>query len=145
MAIITCECKSMTTIVVYNVDGKEIDKQVNRTQKFFYYMSSSPYSRFIGFAGQHKEAYVFEPKHKVNGDFTCLSRVLALTHLDSITGVGIGNKCDQIITISKDETMKLWGIDVRYFNASCIKQYPCRLNVSFAMISEENRVYNYLI
>lgn len=137
MSIVTCEIGS-TTLIVYDINGKTIDKQVNRTQKVFYSMTSSPYSRFIGFSGTSKDAFVFEPKHKVNGDFTNLSRVLQVQHNDSIIGLGIGNKCDQMITISKDETMRLWAIDVRYFNASLIKNYPCRLNVSYAMLSEEN-------
>lgn len=64
-------------------------------------------------------------------------------HKSGITALGFGNLNSKVITVSKDNTWKIWGISVRYNEGGephLLYSYNCNLSVQFALLSETLQV-----
>lgn len=67
-------------------------------------------------------------------------------HKSGITAVGFGNLNTKVITVSKDNTWKIWGISVRYNEGGephllYSYNYDNNLSVQFALLSETLQVF----
>ena len=112
--LITSSEENDTNVRVWSIFG-DILNTFNNTQLKNYKMCATQDGNFVGIASWGPDVRIFEIKRNKDGTFKSFTKAMELKgHRQSIYNLGFNDVSDRAITFSKDNTLKIWNINVSY-------------------------------
>ncbi|DBA03572.1 TPA: hypothetical protein N0F65_011473 [Lagenidium giganteum] len=116
--IITCAGESDTELKFWNSQGTLL-QTVNTNQVINYHLVGSKDNRYISVAGYTPEVKIFEITREKNGAFKKVHKIMTLQgHRTGVLDLAFDGSdkipVNRVVTISKDASVRLWNINVRY-------------------------------
>ncbi|CAI9104643.1 OLC1v1003357C3 [Oldenlandia corymbosa var. corymbosa] len=112
---IVVSCSEGTDITVWHGKTGKVLGQVDTNQLKNTMASISPNGRFIAAAAFTADVKVWEIVYSKDGSVKEVSRVMQLKgHKSAVTWLCFAPNSEQIITASKDGSIRVWNINVRY-------------------------------
>ncbi|KAG6615182.1 WD40 repeat protein [Phytophthora cinnamomi] len=116
--IITCAGDSDTDVKFWNLSG-ELLQTVNTNQVANYHCVGSKDNRYIAVAAYTPEVKIYEIAREKNGAFKKVNKIMTLQgHRTGVMDLAFDGSdklpVNRVVTISKDASIRLWDINVRY-------------------------------
>ncbi|CAH0480889.1 unnamed protein product [Peronospora belbahrii] len=116
--IITCAGGSDTDIKFWNLNG-ELQQTVNTNQVANYHCVGSKDNRYIAVAAYTPEVKIYEITREKLGTFKKVNKIMTLQgHRTGVMDLAFNGSnvlpANRVVTISKDASVRLWDINVRY-------------------------------
>jgi len=103
-----------TTIKAWSLSGENLASFAT-SQLRNHHILRSENGRFLAVAAWTSDVMIVELKTNKDGSLKSLGKAMALKgHRKGIIDVNFNPTNDKVVTLSKDQTIKLWNIDVRY-------------------------------
>lgn len=103
-----------TSIKAWNLNGDNLGTFVTAQLKNHHIVRSED-GRFLAVGAWTSDVMVLELKTNKDGSLKSLSKAMTLKgHRQGIIDLSFNNLTDKAVTLSKDQTMRLWNINVRY-------------------------------
>ncbi|KAL8091849.1 uncharacterized protein LOC141692394 isoform X2 [Apium graveolens] len=131
---IIASCSEGTDIILWHGNTGKILGNVDTNQLKNTMAAISPNGRFVAAAAFTADVKVWEIVYSKDGSVKEVSRVMQLKgHKSAVTWLCFSPDSERIITSSKDGTMRLWNINVRYHldeDPKTLKVFPVPLKDS---------------
>ncbi|XP_049380451.1 uncharacterized protein LOC125845071 [Solanum stenotomum] len=128
---IIVSCSEGTDIVLFHGKSGKIVGNVDTNQLKNNMATISPNGRFIAAAAFTADVKVWEIVYSKDGAVKEVSRIMELKgHKSAVTWLCFSPNSEQIITASKDGTIRMWNINVRYHlseDPKTLKVFPIPL------------------
>ncbi|POM58492.1 Glucose repression regulatory protein TUP1 [Phytophthora palmivora] len=116
--IITCASDSDTDVKFWNLSG-ELLQTVNTNQVANYHCIGSKDNRYIAVAAYTPEVKIYEIAREKSGAFKKVNKIMTLQgHRTGVMDLAFDGSdalpVNRVVTISKDASVRLWDINVRY-------------------------------
>ncbi|CAI5744648.1 unnamed protein product [Peronospora destructor] len=116
--IVTCAGDSDTDIKFWNMNG-ELLQTVNTNQVANYHCVGSKDNRYIAVAAYTPEVKIYEITREKSGGFKKVNKIMTLQeHRTGVVDLAFDGSdvlpVKRLVTISKDASVRLWNINVRY-------------------------------
>ncbi|KAE8906507.1 hypothetical protein PF005_g6703 [Phytophthora fragariae] len=116
--IITCAGDSDTDVKFWNLSG-ELLQTVNTNQVTNYHCVGSKDNRYIAVAAYTPEVKIYEIAREKSGAFKKVNKIMTLQgHRTGVMDLAFDGSdklpVNRVVTISKDASIRLWDINVRY-------------------------------
>ncbi|CAI5728060.1 unnamed protein product [Hyaloperonospora brassicae] len=116
--IITCAGDSDTDVKFWNLSG-ELLQTVNTNQVANYHCVASKDNRYIAVAAYTPEVKIYEIAREKSGAFRKVNKIMTLQgHRTGVVDIAFdgsdASPVNRVVTISKDASVRLWDINVRY-------------------------------
>ncbi|ETO63266.1 hypothetical protein F444_18981 [Phytophthora nicotianae P1976] len=116
--IITCAGDSDTDVKFWNLSG-ELLQTVNTNQVANYHCVGSKDNRYIAVAAYTPEVKIYEIVREKTGAFKKVNKIMTLQgHRTGVMDLAFDGSdalpVNRVVTISKDSSVRLWDINVRY-------------------------------
>ncbi|KAG7392298.1 Transducin beta-like protein 2 [Phytophthora pseudosyringae] len=116
--IITCAGNSDTDVKFWNLSG-ELLQTVNTNQVANYHCVGSKDNRYIAVAAYTPEVKIYEIAREKTGAFKKVNKIMTLQgHRTGVMDLAFDGSdalpVNRVVTISKDASVRLWDINVRY-------------------------------
>jgi len=112
--VVTSSEENDTTIKAWNKKGDNLATFNNNQLKNYKFVASEN-GKFIGVASWAPDTRILELKTNKDGSFKSISKAMELKgHRLSVLSLGFNHATDRAATVSKDNSVKIWNIDVRY-------------------------------
>ncbi|GAM17789.1 hypothetical protein SAMD00019534_009640, partial [Acytostelium subglobosum LB1] len=132
-------CGDDTTVKIWGLNNGESLMTINTGQIKQYMAAMSGNGRFFGVASFNSEVKIWEVINKKDGTFEKCQRVMSLTgYRTSIFGLAFNQEGNRVVSCSKDGTIKMWNLDVRYQvseDPKCLYTLSCDLSCPPTIIS----------
>ncbi|GAQ88744.1 hypothetical protein KFL_004560050 [Klebsormidium nitens] len=128
---VVASCSEGTDIALFHVaDGRAVGR-VDTSQLQNHMASLSPDGRFLAAAAFTADVKVWELVLTKDGAVRDVAKVMQLKgHKGAVYWLSFTDDSKRIVTSSKDGTIKVWNIDVRYQldeDPRCLATFPCGL------------------
>ncbi|CAH0487896.1 unnamed protein product [Peronospora farinosa] len=116
--IVTCAGNSDTDIKFWNMNG-ELLQTVNTNQVANYHCVGSKDNRYIAVAAYTPEVKIYEITREKSGGFKKVNKIMTLQgHRTGVMDLAFDGSdvlpVKRLVTLSKDASVRLWDINVRY-------------------------------
>ncbi|CEG39489.1 WD40 repeat protein [Plasmopara halstedii] len=116
--VITCAGDSDTDVKFWNLNG-ELLQVVNTNQVTNYHCVGSKDNRYIAVAAYTPEVKIYEIVRERTGAFKKVQKIMTLHgHRTGVVDLAFNGSdtlpVDRVVTISKDASLRVWDINVRY-------------------------------
>nr|GLL34452.1 transducin beta-like protein 2 [Ipomoea trifida] len=129
---IIVSCSEGTDVVLFHGKTGKVLGNVDTNQLKNHMATISPNGRFIAAAAFTADVKVWEIVYSKDGSVKEVSRVMQLKgHKSAVTWLCFTPNSDQIITASKDGSIRVWNINVRYHldeDPKTLKVFPIPLH-----------------
>ncbi|KAI6702656.1 hypothetical protein NL676_011792 [Syzygium grande] len=131
---IIASCSEGTDIIIWHAKTGKILGNVDTNQLKNTMSAISPNGRFIAAAAFTADVKVWEIVYSKDGSVKGVTRVMQLKgHKSAVTWLCFTPNSEQIVTASKDGSMRIWNINVRYHldeDPKTLKVFPIPLQDS---------------
>ncbi|PON48381.1 Guanine nucleotide-binding protein, beta subunit [Parasponia andersonii] len=131
---IIASCSEGTDIILWHGKTGKVVGNVDTNQLKNTMAAISPNGRFIAAAAFTADVKVWEIVYSKDGSVKEVSKVMQLKgHKSAVTWLGFAPNSEQIITASKDGSIRIWNINVRYHmdeDPKTLKVFPIPLHDS---------------
>ncbi|XP_043716718.1 transducin beta-like protein 2 [Telopea speciosissima] len=131
---VIASCSEGTDIILWNGKSGKILGNVDTNQLKNNMATISPNGRFIAAAAFTADVKVWEIVYSKDGSVKGVSKVMQLKgHKSAVTWLCFAPNSEQIITASKDGSIRIWNINVRYHldeDPKTLKVFPIPLRDS---------------
>jgi WD40 repeat protein len=129
--VVVASCSEGTDIKLFHAaDGKSVGA-VDTSQLQNHMAALSPDGRFLAAAAFTADVKVWELVYSRDGAVKEVPKVMQLKgHKGAVYWLSFTDDSKRIVTSSKDGTIKVWNIDVRYHldeDPKCLHTFPCGL------------------
>lgn len=129
---IIVSCSEGTDIVIFHGKTGKVLGNVDTNQLRNNMATISPNGRFIAAAAFTSDVKVWEIEYSKDGQVTKVAKVMQLKgHKSAVTWLCFNSNSDKIITASKDGSIRVWNINVRYHldeDPKTLKVFPIPLH-----------------
>ncbi|CAK9164418.1 unnamed protein product, partial [Ilex paraguariensis] len=141
---IIASCSEGTDIILWHGKTGKIVGNVDTNQLKNTMATISPNGRFIAAAAFTADVKIWEIVYSKDGSVKEVSRVMQLKgHKSAVTWLCFAPNSEQIITASKDGSIRIWNINVRYHldeDPKTLKVFPIPLRDSSGTTSHYDRL-----